>query len=193
MAQFEVERLSVDELRKLQSDRLLATLERVRKAAAPYWRSKSAAAGELRSIDDIRELPFTDKTEFRGTYPYGMLAVPRDQVVRVHASSGTSGKPTIVAYTPNDVAVFAEVKRPSTCAGGRHVERRRPRRIWIWALHRRAWAPLRCRGARSGGGARLRGQRRFPDRDPCRSRSHRSGVHAVVCLVAGRAGPLRPD
>ncbi len=119
MAQFDVERLSADELRKLQSDRLLATLARVRGTVVPYWRSKSAEVGDLRSIDDIRELPFTDKTEFRDTYPYDMLAVPRDQVVRVHASSGTSGKPTIVAYTPNDVAVFAEVNaRALALAGG---------------------------------------------------------------------------
>jgi phenylacetate-CoA ligase len=61
------------------------------------------------SLSDITSLPFTDKAEFRDTYPFGMTAVPREDVVRIHASSGTSGKPTIVAYTANDIALFAEV------------------------------------------------------------------------------------
>jgi phenylacetate-CoA ligase len=71
------------------------------------------------TVDDLSGLPFTDKSEFRDTYPHGMLAVPLRDVVRVHASSGTSGKPTIVAYTRSDIDVFAEVNsRALSCAGG---------------------------------------------------------------------------
>ncbi len=117
--EFASERMGADQRRELQSQRLLATMQRLRTADAPYWRSKLRDAGAVRSIDDISGLPLTEKTEFRETYPYRMLAVPRSQVVRVHASSGTSGKPTIVAYTANDVAIFAEVNaRALAHAGG---------------------------------------------------------------------------
>lgn len=117
--EFASERISGDERRELQSQRLIATMERLRAADTPYWRRKLGETAAVRSIDDIAELPLTEKTEFRETYAYGMLAVPRSQVVRVHASSGTSGKPTIVAYTASDVAIFAEVNaRALAHAGG---------------------------------------------------------------------------
>jgi phenylacetate-CoA ligase len=119
MTSFESERLSLDELRAVQSSRLAATFDRARRAPSPFWQSKLADVGDVRSLDDLAELPFTVKSEFRETYPYGMLAVSMERVVRVHASSGTSGKPTIVAYTAGDVAVFAEVNaRAMAMAGG---------------------------------------------------------------------------
>lgn len=119
MSRFEVEYLSADALRSLQSGRLQETLRRVTRAHAPFWQQKLSGAGMVDSVDEIRQLPFTDKAEFRDVYPYGMLAVPREDVVRVHASSGTSGKPTIVAYTRDDVGVFAEVNaRALALAGG---------------------------------------------------------------------------
>ena len=119
MFQPEIEALGRDELRQLQSSLLADLVERLRSVDSPYWASKMEGVGPVGGIDDLGRLPFTVKSEFREAYPYGMLAVPLDQVVRVHASSGTSGKPTVIAYTREDIGVFAEVNaRALGCAGG---------------------------------------------------------------------------
>jgi phenylacetate-CoA ligase len=119
MFQPEVETLPRPELEHLQSERLRSIVERLRSAEAPYWQEKLAGVGHVDALDDLPSLPFTVKKEFRDAYPYGMLSVPLGEVVRVHASSGTSGKPTVMAYTEHDVRVFAEVNaRALGCAGG---------------------------------------------------------------------------
>jgi phenylacetate-CoA ligase len=114
----DVETLDRAALHRLQSERLSALIGRLKGADTPYWRGKLDGVGAPTSIDDLRSLPFTHKQEFRDTFPYGMLAVPMADVVRVHASSGTSGKPTIVAYTAHDVDVFAEVNARALSAAG---------------------------------------------------------------------------
>lgn len=109
--------LGPDELAELQRSRLASLIERLQASDVPYWREKMAGVGRVERLEDLRDLPFTAKPEFRDTYPFGMLT--GEEVVRVHASSGTSGKPTIVGYTADDVAVFAEVNaRSLACAGG---------------------------------------------------------------------------
>lgn len=86
---------------------------RLKASDSPWWQEKLAGA-------DVGSLPFTTKEELRDAYPFGALAVPREQCVRIHASSGTRGKPTIVAYTANDIAVFAELNARAIAAmGGR--------------------------------------------------------------------------
>jgi phenylacetate-CoA ligase len=105
----EIETLPRPQLEKLQSERLTTLIERLQACDTPFWKEKLGGVGGVSSLGDITSLPFTDKAEFRDTYPFGMTAVPREDVVRIHASSGTSGKPTIVAYTANDIALFAEV------------------------------------------------------------------------------------
>jgi phenylacetate-CoA ligase len=85
---------------------------------SPYWQTKLGDHPGVTSTDDLATLPFTEKTEFRDSYPYGMLTVPLTDVVRIHASSGTSGKPTIVAYTAGDVEVFAQVVARCLSAAG---------------------------------------------------------------------------
>jgi len=114
----EVETLTPSALRDLQSHSLSNLIERLGAVDNSYWQSKLAGVGSIRSIQDIERLPFTEKTEFRDTYPYGMLTVPISEIVRIHASSGTSGKPTIVAYTSDDVGVFAEVNARALSAIG---------------------------------------------------------------------------
>jgi phenylacetate-CoA ligase len=115
----ETETLDRDALSRLQSERLERLITRLRQVDSPYWAAKLEEVGEIGSIEDLPSLPFTFKQEFRDTYPYGMLAVPRSEVVRIHASSGTSGKPTIVAYTAEDIDVFAQVNaRALSAAGG---------------------------------------------------------------------------
>jgi phenylacetate-CoA ligase len=117
----EIETMDTGAKEQLQSRRLMAVLARLHNADSDYWREKLVGVdlASIRSIRDIEKLPFTWKQEFRDTYPYGMLAVPLTETVRIHASSGTSGKPTVVGYTPRDVAIFAEVNaRAVAMAGG---------------------------------------------------------------------------
>ena len=115
-----IERLPRSDLTRLQVERLRALLERA--ARVPLHRERLAAAkvgpGDIRSLDDLRRLPFTTKADFRDTYPFGLLAVPMDQIVRIHASSGTTGKPAVVAYTRGDLDVWTEVMSRTLRAGG---------------------------------------------------------------------------
>jgi phenylacetate-CoA ligase len=100
----------------IQRERLSALIERLQASASPYWSEKLRGIGPGA---DLRMLPFTIKAELRDSYPFGMLAVPLTSTIRIHASSGTRGKPTVVAYTPRDIEVFAEVNaRAIACAGG---------------------------------------------------------------------------
>jgi phenylacetate-CoA ligase len=118
-----VETASRDELASLQLQRLKKTL-----AAAyenvPHYRAAFDAQGvhpsDLKSLADLAKFPFTTKKDLRDNYPFGMFAVPREQVVRIHASSGTTGKPTVVGYTRNDISTWADlVARSIRASGGR--------------------------------------------------------------------------
>ncbi len=118
-----IEKAGLDELRALQLKRLRATLLHAY-AHSPVYRAKFDAAGvhphDCRSLADLAKFPFTTKHDLRDSYPFGMLAVPREQCVRLHASSGTTGKPTVVAYTRNDVDMWAGcVARSIRAAGAR--------------------------------------------------------------------------
>ncbi len=118
-----IEVASRDELTALQTRRLKWTLRHAYKNV-PHYRAKFDAAGvhpdDFRRPEDIRRFPFTTKEDLRLTYPYGMFAVPRAQVLRLHASSGTTGKPTVVGYTRRDLDTWAElVARSIRAAGGR--------------------------------------------------------------------------
>jgi phenylacetate-CoA ligase len=110
-----------DGIRHVQSERLRETVERVY-FNVPYYRNKMQEAGlgpeSIRSIDDITKLPYTTKQDLRDNYPFGLFAVPMSEIVRVHASSGTTGKPTVVGYSRNDIATWSEVMaRTLTSAG----------------------------------------------------------------------------
>ena len=111
------------ELATLQLSRLKSQLE-LAYAKVPHVRTKFDAAkvtpGTLKSLDDIRRFPFTTKADMRDTYPFGLFAVPREQVVRLHASSGTTGKATVVGYTQGDVDLWTGLMaRCMACAGAR--------------------------------------------------------------------------
>jgi phenylacetate-CoA ligase len=119
----EAERWSVDELRAHQLSRLRSSLTTAYENV-PHYRKTFDANGvhpdDLRSLDDLRLFPFTTKADLRDNYPFGMFAVPREQVVRVHASSGTTGRPTVVGYTAADIAAWsALMARSIRAAGGR--------------------------------------------------------------------------
>src|SRR5690242_8836623 len=115
------ERLSVDELRALQLERLQWTLRHAY-ANVPHYRAAFDAAGvhpdDCRELRDLARFPFTGKADLRANYPFGMFAVPREQVVRVHASSGTTGRPTVVGYTKQDIAHWSDVMARSIRASG---------------------------------------------------------------------------
>ena len=118
-----IERASEDELRALQLERLQWSVRHAYQNVAPY-RAKCERAGvhpdELRTLADLVRFPFTVKDDLRQGYPFGLFAVPREQLVRLHASSGTTGKPTVVGYTRRDIDTWAAlVARSIRAAGGR--------------------------------------------------------------------------
>ena len=104
-----IECMSRDEMRKLQGIRLRQTVERVY-LNTPFYRKKMQELGitpnDINSIDDIVKLPFTTKQDLRDNYPFGLFAVPMSEIVRLHASSGTTGRPTGVGYTRQDLATW---------------------------------------------------------------------------------------
>src|SRR5574340_1799868 len=102
----EHETMPREALEALQLKRLQAVVERVYHLV-PFYRRRMDELGvkpeHIRTLGDIRHLPYTTKQDLRDNYPFGMFAVPMDQIVRIHASSGTTGKPTVVGYTRNDI------------------------------------------------------------------------------------------
>ncbi|MEW2492663.1 phenylacetate--CoA ligase PaaK [Streptomyces nodosus] len=117
------ERMTREQLRELQLDRLQATLRHAYDNVELYRRKFDEAGvtpGDCRSLEDLARFPFTTKADLRDTYPFGMFAVPMSEVRRIHASSGTTGRPTVVGYTDNDLSMWADViARSIRAAGGR--------------------------------------------------------------------------
>jgi phenylacetate-CoA ligase len=116
-----IEKASIDEMRSLQLKRLQQTLQHAY-ANSPVYRAKFDAAGvhpdDCKTLADIAKFPFTTKSDLRDSYPFGMFAVPRENCARIHASSGTTGKPTVVGYTLKDIDTWATVVARSIRAGG---------------------------------------------------------------------------
>ena len=119
----EHETMPREDLEALQLRRLQAVVERVYHMV-PFYRRRmdemGVKPGHIRTLEDIRLLPLTVKQDLRDNYPFGMFAAPMDQIVRIHASSGTTGKPTPVAYTQRDLETWAELMARSLAAGGAH-------------------------------------------------------------------------
>ena len=115
------ETLPREEIEKIQLDRLKETVNRVYEKVLPY-RKKMDEAGikpeDIKSLKDLSKLPFVVKQDLRDNYPYGLFAVDRDDIVRIHASSGTTGKPTVVGYTKGDMATWTECVSRIACMGG---------------------------------------------------------------------------
>ncbi|MBU4001137.1 MAG: phenylacetate--CoA ligase, partial [Proteobacteria bacterium] len=110
-----------EDLEQVQMRRLQATLERAY-YNVPFYRAQfdknSILPSDIKSIADLQKLPFTAKQDLRDNYPFGMFAVPMDNVVRIHASSGTTGKPTVVGYTARDIRTWSELMARALAAGG---------------------------------------------------------------------------
>ena len=107
-----IECMNREEMRRLQSIRLRRVVEHAYHNS-PFYRKKMQEMGitpeDIHSIDDIVKLPFTVKQDLRDNYPFGLMAVPMSEIVRLHASSGTTGKPIVVGYTRKDLSIWAEV------------------------------------------------------------------------------------
>ncbi|MCL2103268.1 MAG: phenylacetate--CoA ligase, partial [Syntrophorhabdaceae bacterium] len=117
----EFETLPREAIEALQIKRLRSLVERLY-GSVPFYRSKLEASGyrlgDIRSLSDLSCLPFTTKIDLRDTYPFGMFAVPMERVVRIHASSGTTGKPIVVGYTRRDIDIWAELMARTLSCGG---------------------------------------------------------------------------
>lgn len=117
----EIEMASRSYLKAVQSARLIKMVENAYNNV-PFYKKKLDEAGvkpsDIQSIDDIKKLPFTVKDDLRDNYPFGMFAVPQGELVRIHASSGTTGKPTVVGYTKNDIDIWAECTARAIAAAG---------------------------------------------------------------------------
>lgn len=122
-----IEKASVDELRALQLERMKKTLNHAYKNSTHYKKSfdeHGVHPDDLKQLSDLSKFPFTTKKDLRDNYPFGMFATPMDDIVRVHASSGTTGKPTVVGYTQNDIDTWADiVARSIRAAGGRRKDK----------------------------------------------------------------------
>ncbi len=117
----EAETLSARQLEGLQIQRLRAGIDLISKRV-PFYRDKLSEVGvtadSIHSLEDLARLPFTTKNDLRDNYPFGLVAVPMKQVIRIHASSGTTGKPTVVAYTHNDISLWSDLMARSYAAAG---------------------------------------------------------------------------
>jgi phenylacetate-CoA ligase len=113
------------EMIEVQTERLTSTVNRVY-CNVPFYRDRMQKAGiepgDIKSLEDLKKLPFTNKEDLRDTYPYGMFAVPISDIVRIHASSGTTGKQTVVGYTRGDLDSWSEVVARSLCSAGANKE-----------------------------------------------------------------------
>jgi phenylacetate-CoA ligase len=118
-----IECASRSEMRKIQSERLTETVRRIYHNIPGYRKKMQEAGlvpGDIQSIDDLPKLPFTTKEDLRDNYPFGMFTVPMSEIVRLHASSGTTGKPTVVGYTRKDLNTWAEVVTRTLVMAGVH-------------------------------------------------------------------------
>lgn len=117
----DIEQLPIEKLRKVQNERLQKTLQKVYNKV-PFYKEAFDKAGikpeDIKGVEDLHKLPFTKKNHLRESYPFGLFAEAKSDVIRLHCSSGTTGKPTVVGYTRNDIDLFSEVVARSLAASG---------------------------------------------------------------------------
>ena len=117
----EIELADREKLREIQTERLIKMVERVYHKV-PFYREKlkekGIEPGDIKSVDQLKDLPFTTKDDLRDNYPFGLFTVPQREIVRIHASSGTTGRPTVVGYTKKDIQTWSEVMARALTMGG---------------------------------------------------------------------------
>ena len=152
----ELETISRKDLEALQLKKLKAALAAAEKT--PYYRKilkdNNINADSFTTLDRLKDLPFTSKDDLRLSYPDGMVAVPRSEIVRLHASSGTTGKSTVIFYTHEGHRRLGRPARALHDGHRRHARRRVPEHDGLRAFHRRPGPPLRRRAARAAWSSR---------------------------------------
>ncbi len=133
-----------------------ATPMRTRRSIAPTFDAAGVQPVGSATLADLAKFPFTTKSDLRDAYPFGMFAVPREKIVRLHASSGTTGKPTVVGYTKRDIETWSRSRRPLDSRIRRPGGRYRACRLRLRPVHRGLGRALRRRAARLHGRADLR-------------------------------------
>ena len=180
-----IECMSRDEMAALQSKRLVDVVNRVYNNVE-FYRKKmqdlGVEPGDIKGIEDINKLPFTTKEDLRDHYPFGLLAIPKKDVVRVQGTSGTTGKLTLASYSQKDIDVWGEcVARCLTMAGLTDEDV-----LHIWLVYRRAWLGFRCESAGSNGNSDV--GRQHETSDDVHGRFWRDCIcmYALLCIVSGR-------
>ena len=117
----------------------------------PFYKKKFDEAGfhpdDLKTLDDISKIPFTTKADLREAYPFGLFAVPDDEIIEIHSTSGTTGTPVVSGYTQKDIDIWGEcTARAIAMAGWRRQKLKNPKFIRIRIIHRRIWNRPRCKG-----------------------------------------------
>ena len=181
--------MSREQMRELQGKRLHKIVEYVYHNV-PFYRNKlqemDLSPADIQTIDDIVKLPFTTKKDLRDNYPFGLQAAPQSEIIRIHASSGTTGNPTIVGYTRKDISIWSECMARSLTSFG-------VTRNDIFSVSYGYGLFTGGLGAHNGvetlfvmpsaSGDRQHREARPPDPGP---RHHRHCLHAFVCAVSGR-------
>jgi phenylacetate-CoA ligase len=179
----EKECMQRDELRQLQLEQLQAVLARVY-MHVPFYRKQFDACkvdpDDFCSLDDLRRLPFTSKTDLQENYPYGLFAVPLRDVVRIHASACMS---TVVGYTRNDIKTWSSSGGARALRRGREQRRRGADRLWLRSVDRRLRHSLWRRANRRLGHSHIHGQHRPPDQDHARFQDHGAGCTPSYALL----------
>ena len=149
-----IECMSRDEMSALQSERLVKQVKNVYDHVE-FYRKKmddlGVEPGDIKGIEDIDKLPFTTKEDLRDNYPFGLLAVPQEEIVRVQGTSGTTGKLTLASYTQKDVDVWGECVARGLTMAGLTSGRPDPHLLWIRTVHRRNGTGFWSQGAGSHG------------------------------------------
>ena len=184
-----IECMSRDEMAALQSRRLVEVVNRVYNNVE-FYRKKmqdmGIEPGDIKSIEDIGKLPFTTKEDLRENYPFGLLAIPKKDVVRVQGTSGTTGKLTIAPYSQKDVEVWGGMCGKRTDDGRTYRGRYYTCLLWLWSVYRRPWTGFWSKSARGNGDSDVCRQYKASDDVYGRSWSHCICVYAFVCFVSCR-------
>ncbi len=185
----EFETLPRPALEALQLKRLQDVTKRVYERV-PFYKKKFDEAhikpGDVKSLKDLQKLPFTVKQDLRDNYPFGLFTLPMEDIVRIHASSGTTGKPTVVGYTKKDIELWAELMARTLSVGRGHEERYHPQCLWVRAFYRRIGHSLRLGAAGRFRHPDIRRQHEAPDHDHAGFRIHDPRLYPLVCLVYRR-------
>lgn len=144
--QKDIETMPRKKIEELQLERLKATVAYCYNNCG-FYNKRLADAGifdgsKIKTLSDVKYIPFTTKDDFRENYPFGLSSVPLKDVVRIHASSGTTGKPTVGVYTKNDIEIWSDCVAKSRRGGRRKRQRYHTDIVWIWIIYRRLRASL---------------------------------------------------